>query len=108
VRLSHPSRAASNLYAAHKQQLVSTIQQMSHTRLNGMPNSIGSMRSHSETEKHIAVNGINPSSSAPADGFFTATGKLQSAKREAAAGLMLIGRQVVASGHDLIPVSFQI
>jgi len=54
------------------------------------------------------VNGINPSSSAPADGFFTATGKLQSAKREAAAGLMLIGRQVVASGHDLIPVSFQI
>ncbi len=40
------------------------------------------MRSQSETEKHIATNGISPSSRAPADGLFPATGKLMIQQRE--------------------------
>lgn len=53
--------------------VLSTIQEISQNRLNGMPKSIGSIRSHNETEKHIAANGISASSRAPADGFFTGT-----------------------------------
>jgi len=34
---------------------------------------MGSMRSQSETEKHIATTGIRPSKRAPIDGFFTCT-----------------------------------
>jgi hypothetical protein len=32
------------------------------------------MRSHNGTEKHIAANGISPSSRALSDGFFTDNG----------------------------------
>jgi len=47
---------------------------MSQKRLNGMPKSIGSIRSHNETEKHIARNGISPSNRAPIDGVFIGRG----------------------------------
>ena len=53
--------------------VLSTIQEMSQKRLKGRPNIIGSIRSQSETEKHIAANGISPSSKAAVDGFFTVT-----------------------------------
>jgi hypothetical protein len=58
------------------QTVLSTIQEISQKRLKGMPKSIGSIRSHNGTEKHMAANGISPSSRAPADGFFTDTGEL--------------------------------
>jgi hypothetical protein len=52
---------------------LSTIQEMSQNRLNGMPKSIGSIRSHNETEKHIAANGISATSKALTDGLLMVT-----------------------------------
>jgi hypothetical protein len=49
---------------------LSGIHEMSQKRLKGMPNTMGSMRSQSETEKHIAAKGMRPSARARADGFF--------------------------------------
>jgi hypothetical protein len=54
-------------------KLLSTIQAISQKRLKGRPKIIGSMRSQSETERHIAMKGIRPSRRAPADGFLTRT-----------------------------------
>jgi len=56
-------------------KLLSTIQATSQKRLNGRPKIIGSTRSQSETEKHIAMKGIRPSRTAPSDGFLTRTGR---------------------------------
>ena len=53
-------------------QVLSTIQQISQMRLNGMPRIMGSTRSQSATERHMAAKGIRPRSRAPDDGFFTA------------------------------------
>src|SRR5271170_4303629 len=50
-----------------------TIQETSHARLKGMPKSMGSIRSHKETEKHIAPNGISASKRAPIEGGFMPT-----------------------------------
>src|SRR5262245_56442877 len=47
---------------------VSAIQATSQTRLNGNPRIVGVTRSHSGTEKQIAVNGIAPMASAPKAG----------------------------------------
>jgi len=68
-------RAVSNRYAADMHKVLSTIQEMSQNILKGMLKSIGSIRSQSATEKHIAANGIRPSSRAPADGLFTGIGQ---------------------------------
>src|SRR6478672_2521338 len=58
------------------QQGVRTIQHNSQAILNGSPKIIGSMRSHSGTEKHIPANGIKPKTRAGNDGFFTGKGLL--------------------------------
>jgi hypothetical protein len=50
---------------------LSPIHEISQNKLKGSPRIMGSMRSHSETEKHIAANGISPSRIAPNDGLFT-------------------------------------
>ena len=65
-------RAVSTLYAAHMHSVLSTIQAVSQNKLNGRPKSMGSMRSQSGTEKHIAANGISAKSKASTEGFFTA------------------------------------
>src|SRR5205085_7694670 len=61
-------RAVSTRYAPHMHRLLNTIQAMSQNRLNGRPRIIGSIRSQSGTEKHIAANGISASASAPGAG----------------------------------------
>jgi len=48
---------------------VSTIQAMSQERLKGNPNTIGSTRSHSDTEKHMAANGMSASAIAAVEGL---------------------------------------
>src|SRR5580704_10141083 len=50
---------------------VSTIQASSQKRLKGRPRTIGSTRSQTDTEKHIAKNGISPIKRAPNEGLFT-------------------------------------
>src|SRR5581483_6144810 len=62
------SPAVSTRYAIARQTLVNTIQPTSQARLKGSPRIRGSTRSHSETEKHIAANGIAPSNSARTEG----------------------------------------
>src|SRR5437660_801688 len=62
-------RAVSTRYAPHMHRLLNTIQAMSQNRLNGRPRIIGSIRSQSGTEKHIAANGISASESAPVEGL---------------------------------------
>jgi len=47
------------------------IQNMTQNRLNGSPRTMGSMRSQSETEKHVATNGMRPIRRALMDGRFT-------------------------------------
>jgi len=56
-------------------KLLSTIHAISQKRLKGRPKIIGSTRSQSETEKHIAIKGIRPSRTAPSDGFFSPTSR---------------------------------
>ncbi len=58
------------------QQGVRTIQHNSQAILKGSPKIIGSMRSHSGTEKHIPANGIKPKTTAGKDGVFTGKGSL--------------------------------
>jgi hypothetical protein len=58
------------------QQGVRTIQHNSQAILNGSPRIIGSMRSQSGTEKHMAANGISASRRAGNDGFFNRKGSL--------------------------------
>lgn len=57
-------------YAADIQSVLRTIQEMSQNRLNGRPRSIGSTRSQSGTEKHMATKGIAAKSSDISDGRF--------------------------------------
>jgi hypothetical protein len=59
--------------AAHKHKVVSTIQQRSQARLNGMPRIVGSIRSQNATEKHMATKGIKPRRIARSGGFLTGT-----------------------------------
>jgi hypothetical protein len=49
------------------------IHDMSQNKLKGIPQTMGSIRSHSETEKHMAAKGISPSNKAPIDGLLAAT-----------------------------------
>jgi len=42
---------------------------ISQKKLNGKPRITGSMRSHRDTEKHIATKGISANKIAPRDGF---------------------------------------
>jgi hypothetical protein len=62
----------------HKE--LSTIQQISQARLKGTPRIMGSRRSQSATEKHIATKGIKPRRRATGDGFFTDTDSLSIAR----------------------------
>src|SRR5216683_1598020 len=57
-------------------RLLSTIQAISQARLKGTPRIMGSRRSQSATEKHIATKGIKPRRIATGDGFFTGIGSL--------------------------------
>ena len=50
---------------------VSSNQDINQKKLKGMPNTRGSMRSHQDTVKQPAVNGIKPNRSEPSEGFFT-------------------------------------
>ena len=53
---------------------VRTIHRVSQNKLNGMPSTMGWMRSHRETEKHMAANGMRARSRAPRLGGFTVSG----------------------------------
>lgn len=50
------------------QPLLKMIQRMSQKRLNGMPKTIGVIRSHNGTEKHMPANGTRPIATAGEDG----------------------------------------
>jgi hypothetical protein len=62
------------MYAPHMQSGVSSIHNVSQNKLNGSPSTMGLMRSHRETEKHMAANGMSARSSAPKVGGFTVGG----------------------------------
>jgi hypothetical protein len=47
---------------------------VSQNKLNGRPSTMGWMRSHRETEKHMAANGMRARSRAPRLGGFTVSG----------------------------------
>ena len=63
------------------------IHKTSQKRLNGRPKIMGSMRSQSGTEKHIAAKGISAISTARADGFLT-TAALQASGLSSARNLV--------------------
>jgi hypothetical protein len=56
------------------QRGVSNIHNVSQNKLNGRPSTMGLMRSHRETDKHMAANGMRARSSAPRVGGFTVGG----------------------------------
>ena len=66
------ARGASSRYAPHMQSGVRTSHEMSQKKLNGKPRTMGYTRSHRDTEKQIATNGISPSKIAPTRGLRTA------------------------------------
>ena len=58
-------------YAPRMHAVLRMIQQRSQKRLKGIPKNMGYMRSQSETEKHIARNGIRASTKARREGILT-------------------------------------
>jgi hypothetical protein len=82
---------------------------MSQARLKGRPKSMGSIRSHSETEKHMAPNGISARKSAPIEGGFKTPELRQNTCRGGGDGFddeAISARNEQACGRSWVSVAF--